>query len=413
VAVGQSESLILFTDSYPHGTTEPFLETEIKYLAEAFTRVEIIPRRYSGQHNSRPLPTSVHCWSPLMPEHPLSGLLSALPVFSPFIPLIKEATTRRVWQSFLHIRKWLEATALIRHGLRHPRVQQLLRNPQEQTICYFYWGLGAAWLAPFLPTHTTKLARFHGYDVYEERPAYRGYMPYRRQLLRSLDYAACVSEHGYKYLKERYKSVPWQGGVSRLGVEDFGQNPRSTSEPFRLVSCSSLVPVKRVHLIAEALKNIQFPVHWTHFGDGPQRSTVMQAVKNMPKHVQCDFPGLLPNAQIRKALATKPFDLFLNVSESEGAPVSIMEALSSGIPVLATAVGGIPELVDDSVGRLLPVEVAPKQLATAIIEMKDSPQRLIDQAVAARKRWQDQADAAANYSGFATLLQNLTSGGKE
>lgn len=51
------------------------------------------------------------------------------------------------------------------------------------------------------------------------------------------------------------------------------------------------------------------------------------------------------------------FDLFVNMSLSEGIPVSIMEAISFGIPIIATNVGGNAEIVNDETGVLIPVNI--------------------------------------------------------
>src|SRR4051812_30808566 len=61
--------------------------------------------------------------------------------------------------------------------------------------------------------------------------------------------------------------------------------------------------------------------------------------------------------------------LFLNTSSSEGIPVSIMEAQSFGIPVMAPQVGGIPEIVSDENGKLFKPDSNPEQIAAAVSEM--------------------------------------------
>ncbi len=62
--------------------------------------------------------------------------------------------------------------------------------------------------------------------------------------------------------------------------------------------------------------------------------------------------------------ASRPFDAFINVSRSEGVPVSILEAMRAGLTVIAPRVGGIPELVDGQIGRLY----APEGGAEAVRE---------------------------------------------
>ena len=61
-----------------------------------------------------------------------------------------------------------------------------------------------------------------------------------------------------------------------------------------------------------------------------------------------------------------PADVIINVSSSEGLPVSIMEAFSYGIPVIATAVGGMPEIVSEDCGVLLDADFQPEELATIL-----------------------------------------------
>jgi colanic acid/amylovoran biosynthesis glycosyltransferase len=70
--------------------------------------------------------------------------------------------------------------------------------------------------------------------------------------------------------------------------------------------------------------------------------------------VSASFLGRLPNRAVIDFLAQSPCDLIVNASASEGVPVSLMEAMSFGIPALAPSIGGIPELITDERGFLLP-----------------------------------------------------------
>ena len=79
--------------------------------------------------------------------------------------------------------------------------------------------------------------------------------------------------------------------------------------------------------------------------------------------------GFLPNTNVKELLSQQSFDLFINASESEGVPVSIMEAMSYGIPVIAPNVGGISDIVNDSTGKLLSSNPSIKEIADAIQEI--------------------------------------------
>ena len=81
-------------------------------------------------------------------------------------------------------------------------------------------------------------------------------------------------------------------------------------------------------------------------------------------NIKYDFKGYIQNSELLAYCKSNPFHLFVNVSESEGVPVSIMEALSFGTPVAATAVGGTPEIVfHGKNGFLLPVNTTPVEIA--------------------------------------------------
>jgi glycosyltransferase involved in cell wall biosynthesis len=66
-------------------------------------------------------------------------------------------------------------------------------------------------------------------------------------------------------------------------------------------------------------------------------------------------------------------DLYVSPSLSEGAPVTHLEAMAAGTPVVATAVGGVPELIDDGQNGLLVPAGQPEPLANAILRALDNP----------------------------------------
>jgi glycosyltransferase involved in cell wall biosynthesis len=167
-----------------------------------------------------------------------------------------------------------------------------------------------------------------------------------------------------------------------------------------------MVPLKRLELLVEALMQASIPIEWTHIGDGETWEAVTSAAQKLPSNVKATFLGRLPNAQVVEYLTHNPTDLFINVSSSEGVPVSIMEALSMGIPVLATAVGGSPEIVDDTVGRLVPANISAADLVNEIetIAQHTGYETLRSNA---RNRWAERCDASALYQQFCQSILNI------
>ena len=84
-----------------------------------------------------------------------------------------------------------------------------------------------------------------------------------------------------------------------------------------------------------------------------------------------DFAGFLDPAG--KARAFAAHDIFLNTNQVDNTPVSVLEACAYGLPIVATAVGGIPYLLDDRSSALLVPRSDPEAMAAAVVELVDDP----------------------------------------
>jgi glycosyltransferase involved in cell wall biosynthesis len=182
----------------------------------------------------------------------------------------------------------------------------------------------------------------------------------------SLDRIFPISAHGLAYLEERYPEARAKLQLSRLGVERQAERPpRVPGAPPLIVSCAALIPLKRVHLIAEALRFVDLPLRWVHFGDGPERPAVEAAAAALPEHVSWELRGHVGHDEVIGFYRRNAVDLFISLSSAEGLPVTMMEATSFGIPVLSTEVGGVPEIVTPATGRLVDVDEPSEVVAEA------------------------------------------------
>jgi glycosyltransferase involved in cell wall biosynthesis len=103
-----------------------------------------------------------------------------------------------------------------------------------------------------------------------------------------------------------------------------------------------------------------------------------------------------------------PVDVIVNVSESEGgSPVSIMEAVSCGIPAIATMVGGNPEIVSERNGILLRANPSPDEIAEAFFALLDNPEDWRRKREGSRSVWQERYNAEQNFNAFANHLKML------
>ena len=397
--MNKKTSVYLFTDRFPYGIGEAFLNSEMLFLTKAFEKVHVIPLWKDGA--MRPVADNVTVCKPLLGFNPKGNMrlvLKGLFCLSPFFFAIPLFFKEKAWKGKKRLWDFMTAFLLIRAAYASLNVKF-----DDNALVYSYWGDKSALLIPFLKKkhHITCVSRFHRTDLYEE--ACGGYKPFRRWLFKSLDVAAPISDDGKRYLLEKYGTdAPRCIEVHRLGVFDHGLNAQAGDETFQIVSCSYIVPVKRVAFLAKVIGQLGFKVNWTHIGDGPLRGEVEKETALYPEHVSGTLLGAMPNEKVLEYYSTHHIDLFVNVSESEGVPVSIMEAFSFGIPVAATDVGGVAEIVDDTVGRLLPADVTERQLVDAITAIYNSDKAAMRQN--ARQRWAEKCDAVRNYSQFCGFI---------
>lgn len=132
-----------------------------------------------------------------------------------------------------------------------------------------------------------------------------------------------------------------------------------TAQEKVIVCVANLRPVKNHPLLLQALRQLQqrqLPCHLLLVGEGPERPQLEQLTDQLGLTAQVHFLGY--RADIPAILADS--DLAVLASHWEGLPGAVMEAMAAGRPIVATAVGGLPELVREGVSGFL---VPPNDLA--------------------------------------------------
>lgn len=116
-------------------------------------------------------------------------------------------------------------------------------------------------------------------------------------------------------------------------------------------------------------------------GDGPERAALAAQAAALGIADRVTWHGLVPGA----GRLMPAFDLFVLSSRTEGTPIALFEAMAAGIPVVATAVGGVPDVLGPGEAWLVPSE-APDQLAAAVGGALASPDEARRRASRARER---------------------------
>jgi glycosyltransferase involved in cell wall biosynthesis len=182
---------------------------------------------------------------------------------------------------------------------------------------------------------------------------------------------------------------------SNLLREEMGLAP----EHFLVGIVGRLVPIKDHRTFLEAAKIVMENDHSVRFvvvGDGELRSKLDRMVQNLGLEKIIYFAGW----RMDLAPIYADLDLVALSSRNEGTPVSIIEGSASGKPVVATRVGGVPDMITHGWNGLLVPPENPLALANAILQIKNDPAMAEKFAARARKH------AAENYSA-ARLINNL------
>ena len=397
--------VVILTQEYPFGNGESFLTSELFFYSKHKIEVVLVPFKTAG--NLRILPSGVSlfenkvsCWNGWIPAI-FVGMSNGWfwRELLRHLPLLFFSSSRA---SFLF---FIKVSIVLRNKLFELRASKLI-EPNE-TILYSYWlsGLtaGAIRFNQQCNNSYKIISRAHGGDVYDYRYKHQ-YIPFRKFLLKNINYVAVVSQDGTQYLKKKYPAYAEKIKCHYLGTHEPGFVCGASDDGvFRVVSCSFVVPVKRLHLIVGALNAFQnqYPqiaVSWTHLGGGAQLGELIKQAMVLNGTITCYFPGNQTQEQIMEYYQRNSVDLFVNTSSSEGIPVSIMEAMSVGIPVLATDVGGVRELVDDRCGKLISIDVTPDQIAQALFEIIKNPE--LEKRINAIERWRDLFNDEKNYLSF-------------
>lgn len=396
--------LLLLTHSFPYDSGEEFLTEELAYAA-GFDRIVVFPCCLTERSvRTKSLPEGAECFpfvrTPLGRKARVR-LAADPPVLREIAGMVRAGrfSAGRVHELFYF---WKNAAEIYR-GLK--TIPELARA--DEILIYSYWFYDAAAAGAMLAddlksrgVHVRQISRAHGFDIHAERRKY-GYLPMRGYLFSKEDQLFPCSEDGAAALRAQSPESAGKIRAEYLGTRDCGVKYGGRKE-FHVVSCSYMVEVKRLHLIVQALKNADFPVRWTHIGTGPLREQLLAAAASLPPNVTAEFPGGMENAAVMKYYASQEVSAFLNVSSSEGISVSIMEACSFGIPVVATDVGGTGEIVSDGEnGYLLPADFCPERLLEKLrllSGMEEKPyMRLCENS---RGVWEKKFNAARNYRAF-------------
>ncbi|HVZ97323.1 MAG TPA: glycosyltransferase [Chitinophagaceae bacterium] len=414
--MGKEKKVILLTSGFPYAG-EHFLEEEIKYWSSNFSG-ELIILPTIIHDNPRKIPANIKVDTSLARELNIFPRVKiCIQAFFSSI-FFKEVIYVLRQFKFSHPKCFWIAfqTTRITLGHYHKLKEYIEINRAENFLIYSYWFDTAAYAAALLKKQNlvrNLVTRCHGFDVYENRRPY-SYMPLKRQFRDYFDIIFAISEQGKNYLQSTYGINKDKISISRLGVEipDKISHSSKNYDALAIVSVSNCIKVKRIDRIIKGIglfstNNKSVHIIWHHIGGGDQLDNLMLiAAENFENlNITWKFPGEMPNTKVKEFLGSHEIDVIINTSDSEGTPVSIMEAMSYEIPAIAPNIGGISELVNRNNGLLLKAAPDVYDICEALAQMK----RFKDPETRknARLHIVRYFNAEVNYRKFIELLQDL------
>ncbi len=201
------------------------------------------------------------------------------------------------------------------------------------------------------------------------------------------------------------------GGASTVGPAGPGPGGEldlfgSPAAPRRLVVPRRLFPKNGVEYFVRALPTIfaRFDARAVVIGDGPERPRLEALARELGVADRIDFLGARPHGEMPDLLAGSDLAVFPSLMEATS--VAALEAMACGVPVAASRVGGLPEIVDDRVGGLFPPR-DPERLAGTVIGLLADP-GLAARGVRARarvvKHWSNARLAERHVAVYEALL---------
>lgn len=420
----EKRKLYIITQNYPYGDDETtFIEPELKYLQEtAWFDITIISSEKESTELASEVDKSIQVINiPIVSIFEnLKKMLLGMK-YGCFYFFSKDAKRERLElrNSGISLGKLFESVILFIQAnvFYHDMIQKGI--DLNQAIIYTYW-CHVETLAIALHKNELQdsklISRIHGFDLYDNRMPH-GRHPFRGIIDGRLDKLFFIAGAGLEYYVNKIgKKLDNKYVLSRLGIVcaepyDEIRARQKEKEEFLLVSCSNLIPIKRVELIVQALHVIDgINIHWIHFGDGSSRRELEAMASELladKGNICYEWKGKTDNQEILSFYKKCLIGSFITTSQSEGCPVSVQEAMAFGLPIIATAVGEIPFMVDGN-GILLSENPSPQEVADAIEKMCSlSPEDTENMRRKSRDIWEQYFNAKKNYQFFAAELMKL------
>lgn len=233
----------------------------------------------------------------------------------------------------------------------------------------------------------------------------------QRRALRRFDAVAAVSGPLRRQLvqagipEDTVRLVPngWSGEEPEATRAEARRELGLPADGFVVGWVGRLSREKAPDVLLEALERLRF-VPWTAsiVGAGPRAPALRRRAEGMGLSHRIRWHGEVPDA----ARLYRAFDVFVLSSRREGTPVVLFEAMAAGVPVVATRVGGVPDVVTEREAELVPPDDS-EALAAALLRVEGDADGARRRARAARRRLETQFGPDAWLAEYESLYRRV------
>ncbi len=247
-------------------------------------------------------------------------------------------------------------------------VSQLGRRPDRIHV-HFLWHAARVGLLASLLLGSRFSVTTHARDLFVPNAD-------ARAVFARSDPPVTVCEYNRRHVRTRWPETP-DPAVVVCGVEPehFTRTRRYRRDPFTVLSVARLVEKKGLDDLVRAVAHMRQAGHDVPcriVGDGPEAASVRRLAADMGVADLVSLPGAVSPDEVRKALESASVFCLPSVVADDGdrdsQPVVVKEAMAMEVPVVTTSEVGLPEVVDEEIGRLVPPR-APVALADALREL--------------------------------------------
>ncbi len=263
-------------------------------------------------------------------------------------------------------------------------IKMLRRRPAD--LMHVYFGHTGVHLLPFIQEWDKPcVVSFHGMDI-QPRPQQEGFDAQMQELLQTVPLVLARSRSLMEGL-ERLGCPKEKLRLNRTGIPleqfPFQQRPMPADGSWRFVQACRLIAKKGLATAIRAFAKFhaKFPkAKFRIAGDGPMKAEIEALITELGLREAVELRGFLAQEELAALYARS--HIFLHPSEmppdqnQEGVPNSMLEAMATGLPVLATTHGGIPEAVTHERTGLLVAERDEEALFRAMCEITEETDRL-------------------------------------